>query len=165
MAESMQGLRLTSKDPMTVAKTVLKDCWTTQRGHPGLWRMKDRTWREWYGDSRWVVREDEQIVHSLWRVLGEALVETQIQDSEAWHIGKYGPDTGDIRDVKNALAAITEYQYPDVHRWLVTGKPDIQFCVAFEDVVVDVKGSVEKGEWVTVERDETFFSPVVVPCR
>lgn len=170
-AETVNGLVVESGEPMHLARALMGSRYRTPAGRPGL-----RFWRgsfyQWYG-GKWTPRTRRWVENDLflalenvsWSVaVGRGQVVTQ----------RCAPDSDVVAEVARALEVIQEVETKDAPCWLggSAGMPDPSMCVAFQDVIVDVAatarawdGVSEDIPWVTRERTEDYFEPVVLPVN
>lgn len=147
---------LTSAEPMHIARSIIRARWTTPQGRIGLWEWRGEPW-EWYGGS-WVRRDDKWLEEALWLSMEDAHVSTPTQAGVI--VRRLGPTVQTVQNVNCALRALIRMKHTASPAWLGKGDgPVLGRCVAFDDVIVDVK----TGE--TSVRDELLFEPCVIGCQ
>jgi putative DNA primase/helicase len=154
---------LSSEEPMKIGREALYTIFRTAGDKQGLVWRQEGFW-QWYG-GRWIQRTNKEVEDQLWHWLEDAWVTDP--DPERSGCKRYGPTKMGIEQVRRALEAITATPVRAAPFWIdPIGKPkfDSRYVWAFQDVLVDVKASAEKGEWVTYKRDEVWFDPVILPC-
>ena len=147
---------LASAEPMHIARAIIRARWTTPQGRIGLWEWRGEPW-EWYGGS-WVRRDDKWLEEALWLSMEDAHVSTPTQAGVI--VRRLGPTVQTVQNVNCALRALIRMKHTASPAWLGKGDgPVLGRCVAFDDVIVDVK----TGE--TSVRDELLFEPCVIGCQ
>lgn len=161
-------------EPMHLARKLMETRYRTPGGKPGL-----RFWRgnfyQWYA-GKWTMRTARWMENDLYRAL----------ENVSWVVGGAGnrlttercaPDSRMVTEVARAIEVVQEVTTEHCPCWLErpTNMLDSTFdpmhTVAFEDVLVDVKTTARlwDGEgpvaWVTAERTEDYFEPVVLPVN
>lgn len=147
---------LENGEMVTLARAFLQEEGTTVGGKRGLWWWGGNWW-VWVG-GQWVVRETEDVEATAMLWLEDVWV-----DEGKGGVGKVECTRQRCVDLVWALRSLVKAPWTQVPVWTERReeRPDPRRCVAFRDKVVYVgKG----GRW-EVERDETWFSPVVVPCE
>jgi len=147
---------LNSAEPMAIARAILRARWTTPQGRMGIWEWRGEPW-EWYA-GKWVRRDERWLEEALWLAMEDAHIQTPTPTGI--NTRRLGPTSQTVMNVQQALRALIRLKQSYAPAWLgnVVDTPELERCVAFEDVVVDVL----TGK--TVVRDELFFEPVVVGC-
>jgi putative DNA primase/helicase len=148
---------LNSAEPMVIARAILRARWTTPQGRLGLWEWRGEPW-EWYA-GKWVRRDERWLEEALWLAMEDAHVQTPTATGVV--VRRLGPTMQTVGNVQAALRALIRLKQSYAPAWLgnVVDTPELDRCVAFEDVVVDVL----TGK--TMQRDELLFEPVVVGCQ
>lgn len=158
-----------SGEPMHLARFLMGTRYQTATGRPGL-----RFWRgsfyHWYA-GQWVKREHRWVENDLYRAL------ENVQWAEAVGRGqtvmqRCAPDSRMVAEVARCLEVVQEVGVEKAPCWLVPNdEHDPMHCVAFQDRVVDVQRTAEAWDgvgpipWVTFERTEDYFEPVVLPVE
>jgi len=150
------GRPLENDEIMTVAEGFVMSEGMTEDGGRGMWWWNGMWW-VWVG-GRWVVREHEEVefevlkwLRDTWARKGE--VAEKVESGER-----------KCKEVAWVLKGVCKAPWKEAPVWVKgrEGKPDPKRCIAFEDVVLSVVGG--KVE-VVGPRDESWFSPLVVPCE
>lgn len=150
---------LERNEPMMIAKAFMEKV-KVEGGVRGaaLW-LVGGTWLMWQGGG-WEPRTGEQIERELWRWMDQLWYCTGGKETS---FAKLVPKKGLVADVVAALAARCEAPWERTPVWVSGEKrPDPMECVAFQDVVLWVKGD---GVEVVCERDETWLDVGGVPAR
>lgn len=157
MTASAQAVKVANREPMTVARRVLKEF--GGNGGPGLVEFRGAFY-EWY-KGQWCLRDGEWLERMLWIVLENALV--QRGDGE---FIRYSPTSQKVKDVASAMRAAMHVPQANAPAWL--GSPssphrpdDLEWCVGFQDKVIEVRPSGIK----MYERTPDYFDVVTVPCE
>lgn len=154
-------------DATEIARRILADRFTTEAGRLGLREWRGSFW-EWYGGRKWVKRERQWVEDQVILELADAHVRGTGRGAvEVLEVGG-----SKVEHVVRTMEAMVRLEVQDVPCWLDgtgEGRPDPRYCVGFEDVVVDVRGTALRrmggvGGWSVVERDETWFDVFTVPC-
>lgn len=166
MAVHVENRVVEGTGPVQLAEWLVREVWTKE-GKQRLWAVGDMWW-EWVEREpvgRWCVREEGWVRSQVYEALGLAITrregrrEGQVVESAVMVDKKL------VDYVMDVLVGMVKWWGEDRWpRWVGEQKTDPEWTVAFEDRCVDVKATAEKGEWVTVERDEAWFSPTVVPA-
>ena len=147
---------LNNAEPMGIARAILRARWTTPQGRLGLWEWRGEPW-EWYA-GKWVRRDERWLEEALWLAMEDAHVQTPTATGVV--VRRLGPTAQTVSNVQAALRALMRLKQSYAPAWLgpVDQTPELERCVAFEDVVVDALTGT------TMQRDELLFEPVVVGC-
>lgn len=159
---------LKGTDHTAVARQALDQLFKTEGGRQGLWGANGELWA-WNG-SRWANRPRTEIERTLIEWVEDAWVLTDVDEGGQ---GTYSRATSelsgrDIREVMWVLERMAQAQVQSVPRWLEAGDwPDPDHCIAFQDVVLDVRGSTAlraagRSDYVVYPRDDRFFGPGVL---
>lgn len=165
---------LRSREPLKVARWLLGPgglCRTPQ-GWRGLWVWRGEfvLWR----DGRWEMVDEDTVTRLVWLALEDARIEREgvAEDGTRMVMSvRLKPGRSLVEEVVAALRVVAELPTrvcDAMPVWIGNegdGPEDAGWCVAFEDVVVDLRASARMGGWVTWPRDERWFGTVVVPCR
>lgn len=144
---------LNSAEPMHIARSVLRAGWTTPLGHKGLLEWRGEPW-EWYGGT-WVRRDAKWLDEALWMAMEDAHI--AVRTTTGMNLRRLAPTVETVRNVGQALRAITRMRHEEAPAWLGTGDgPDGQWIVSFQDVMVDAR-TLE-----TSPRSELWFEPHVL---
>lgn len=161
-----------TKAPRELARRVLREL-RTDDGHPGVYWYRG-SYYEWRGGTqgRWYRQDDRWMHAKLYEVLSGLKF---AKESDGGATTTYTPlevTKRLVQDVEHAMSGIIDYPYEEVPRWVVgdtSDKPDPSHCVAFKDVVVDVKETArrfaESGEyeWACHVRTPELFTLCVLP--
>lgn len=139
-----------------VAGAILENEFTSEAARRTLlWRAG--TWWVWYG-GMWKKMDEEQIQMEVYRLLGDLWYE---DPDEEGVVERVKQNKGACEEVMFALRTRVECRAPVFPVWLDgREEPKAEECVAFQDVILWVRGD---GVEVVGERDETWFGPVL-PC-
>ena len=151
---------LDSLEPMKVSRRVLRDYFTTDKGHQGLYRWRGEFW--YWDNSRWRLICDEEIREKLMFILEDAVWEQN--GANGMVIRRYGPDKAKVEGVLHALEALCRLDQDFVPCWLTppnVDEPDIDaaHCIAFQDLIIDIKNGK------TLDRDQQWFDVSTVPFK
>jgi len=144
-----------AKAPWVLADALVQRVWD---GGGLLYRVGE--WWAWVG-GKWRLKSEEEMGLHVMRELAQMWVRVTRGEEEV--VVPVGPNKGMCEEVLWALRAQREVKVLGHPVWL-TGqgdKPRAEDCVAFEDVVVAVKG---EGVEVVGVRGPEWFGPVV-PCE
>jgi P4 family phage/plasmid primase-like protien len=149
---------LRTTEPMKVARAMLKVCFEDGMG---LREVQGRLF-EWYG-GKWVQRDVQWLEDAVWRWAEDLHVS---DDQNGLVVERYGPTEHKVAGIVRALQALCRVASTEVPQWLDAGARDRVMdphcCVAFRDVVVDVKASAQVGALMCVPRGPEWFDPCVV---
>ena len=145
-------------EPMKVARAMLKVCFEDGMG---LKEVQGRLF-EWYG-GRWVQRDVQWLEDAVWRWTEDLHVS---DDPNGLVVERYQTNEHKVNGVVRALQALCRVAATEVPQWLDAGArgqvEDPHCCIAFRDVVVDVKASARVGAMVCVPRGPEWFDPCVM---
>lgn len=149
---SVEGLVIGSKDPMHIADKMLSSRFRMVEGGRTLHWWGNSFW-EWYG-GRWEARDLIWMQDYCMREMPSyRVVVDGVED-------RLKPSIGLCEDVARGIQALTRLNITNMpHMMVPLQSVDPSRCVAFQDVVVDVRN----GD--TFPRDERWFDGVVVPCN
>lgn len=158
---------LKGTDHTVVARQAIDQLFKTEGGRQALWVVGKELW-VWSGD-RWSNRPREEIEKTVIEWIEEAVVlENTDEDGQGTYTKASSALSGrDIREVVWTIERMCQAPVQSLPRWIEQGEwPDPDHCIAFSDVVLDVKGSVG-GTHKTLPRDDRFFGAGVltVPFR
>jgi P4 family phage/plasmid primase-like protien len=149
---------LGTTEPMKVARAMLRVCFEDGMG---LKEVQGRLF-EWYG-GRWVQRDRQWLEDAVWRWAEDLHVS---DDPNGLVVERYGPTEAKVNGITRALEALCRVAGTEVPQWLDAGArnrvSDPHCCVAFRDVIVDVKESARTGGMACVPRGPEWFDPCVV---
>ena len=145
-----------SGEPAKVAGALLQSHFLTPNNRPGLWTHQGVHY-VWEG-HRWVLHDREWLRDACWNLLEDFHIHKMGNGMPA--VVRYGVDQSKIANVLEALSAKTRLPHVNVPCWLGSSDMDAARCITFEDAVVEVS-NVSK----VTERDESWFSPSVIPCK
>lgn len=176
MNEAM-STRVSTKAPRKLARAVLP-FFAAEGGVQGLWLYKG-DYYEWYGGEkgRWVKREPRWLHGRLYELLEGFSVVSMSDDGKHEKVVDLEPTRGMVESVEHALSGLVDWPYESAPRWVgwkegakMEERPDPLHCVAFRDVVVDVKETARRWKetggqylWATYERGPEWFGMTVMP--
>lgn len=163
-------IQVASFSPWDVAEGLREHWFTT----PGVENVGGLL--EWYGTlftwtgHQWRVVDLDDLKLELWRSLQRCVFLETTNDGVARTVKP--TDIQFVSNVLQALRAQTQLRVEHEPAWLrdKDDKPSAKGCWAFEDVLVDVWATAAKYresgeyEWVTMDRDASFFTTSVLPC-
>ena len=150
---------LDSLEPMKVARRVLRDYFTTDNGHQGLYRWRGEFW-VWVKTGQWKLLLEDEMRERVFFILEDAV--WQQNGANGPVIRRYGPDKNKIEGVVHALEALCRLATEEVPCWLTPptgGMVDAKHCIAFQDVIVDVRNKK------TIKRSQQWFDTAVLPME
>lgn len=158
-------------EPMHVARSILETRYKTPNGKPGL-RFWQKSFYQWYG-GQWVKRDERWMENDLYVALEN--VEYEVRESGRRSVTeRFAPNKNRVAEVARCIEVIQQVHVEGAPCWLgaqPAPSSKLDHCVAFQDVVVDVAATAQRWdgtgpvEWVTFERTEDYFDPVVLPVR
>jgi len=104
-----------------------------------------------------MLHDKEWLRDACWNMLEDFHINKMVNGMPA--VVRYGVDQSKISNVLEALCAKTRLPHVNVPCWLSSSDADASRCITFEDSVVDVSQGCK-----VINRDETWFSPSVIPC-
>lgn len=148
-------------EPMKLARMIVEDLF--QAGNVrGLHVWGGAVW-VWVGE-RWEMKDFEWLENVVWRWAEDLTV--VVTTAKGQMLMRYAPKRSNVEEVVRALQALCTLEVERVPCWLGEGGGvDPTFCVGFQDVVVDLRGSVQDGTWRVLPRTSGFFDVQTVPCR
>lgn len=168
-ARVMQG----GLDHTSVARQAVESLLRTEGGRQGLWVVNGEFWA-WSG-NRWGHRPKTDVEKAVVEWIEDAVIKTGEGDSGCTYERVTNQFSGrDIREVVWIIERMCQAPVQSIPRWLEPGEwPDPDHCIAFDDVVVDIKGTAEArlrgggSGYITLPRDDRFFGHGVltVPFR
>lgn len=148
---------LIAGDAMEAARGFVKAQFTSTHGLQGIYLVKDEYWV--WTKGKWVVTDKQWVVDLCWHYLDKLHVSKGREDMEP-----YKPSNEKVGNVMRALDSLIRFKFEKTPTWLGGDSPvDVNSTIAFEDVLIDIKASVEQGMIVSHPRDEHWFDTVVVP--
>ena len=156
MTLGTQSNPVSHAEPAKIANALLQSHFRTPNNQSGLWTHQGVHY-VWEG-HRWVLRDRDWLRDACWTLLEDFHIEKMVNNMPA--VVRYGVDQNKVTNVLEALCAKTRLPFSDVPCWLSDNGMDATRCITFEDAVVDVS-DVSK----VAERDESWFSPSVIPCN
>ena len=144
-------------EPAKIADALLRSHFRTPQKRPGLWTYNGDLY-VWEG-YKWVIRDMDWLRDTCWVLLEDFYVSRSVNGQVV--AARYGVDSAKVSNVVEAVTAKTRIPHTKIPCFLGRSEDiDPESTISFENQIVSVEGD----SIVAMERDETYFDPVVVPC-
>jgi putative DNA primase/helicase len=144
-------------EPAKIAEALLHTHFRTPEKRPGLWTYQG-AYYVWNAD-KWMIRDADWLRDTCWVLLEDLYVSRSVNGQVV--AARYGVDSAKVSNVMEAITAKTRIPYTKIPCFLGRSEDiDPECTISFENQLVCVEG----GNVVTLDRDETYFDPIVVPC-
>lgn len=137
----------------------------------GIWERKGDVFI-WQG-GKWILVDLDWLRFDLWEGLSHVYMDEQTEHSQT--TTRKPVRQAMVSEVCEAIRSRIQFRWDNSPVWFnrPAGASAAEWCVAYQDVVVDIKRTIESSpnahagqfNWVTYERDANYFTLSVIPAE